>query len=813
LLLLFQDVRYAIRMLIAQRTFTIVAILTLALGIGANTAIFGIVNAVLLRPLPYGDPARVVMLWSHWINWDKTWVSQGELEDYQRAHSLQHVGAFQYAAFNLTGGGEPLRIRAATVQPEVFAALDARPIVGRLFTADEDRPGHEHVALLAEALWRSQFGGDRAIVGRSVLLDATPYTILGVLPASLRLPIDFATRQATALWIPLALGPSDPQERGNHGLFALGHLAAGVRLEQAQAEMDTITRGFRTTYPNQYDREFGLTLVPAPKEVFGAIRPALLLLLLAVGAVLLIACANVANLLLARSEARQMEIAIRTVLGAGRVRLIRQLVTESMVLALAGGAAGTAAAFLLIRGLVALDPLKIPRVQDVAVDARVLAFTAVVSIATGVLFGLVPAWRAAAGDPQAALKEGGRESRSASGWLRRVLVVAEIAASVVLVAAAVLLARSFAELLRIDSGFNPSHVLTLRTSLPSTRYPSGASLARTYREIARRLRESPAVEAAGAVTGLPLATTRGDWGIRIEGRPMDHRKGLAADWQVITPGYFEAMRTPLVAGRLFTDADDADTLPVIVVNETMARSYWPGVSPLGRRLTMGGNTRWLTVVGIVGDVHHRGLDAQPRAEMYRPHTQFRFGDANAPGISAMTWAIRTEGDPNTAASFARAAVRKVDPDLGISDVETMEQVVEDATSDRRLNLMLFALLGGLALMLAIVGVYGVVAYSVAQRTHEIGVRMAIGARPADVQRMVLADGGRLAAAGVAIGTLLGLVAARLLRGLLFHVSASDPTTFITVAIVLVAIAMFASYIPARRATRVDPMVALRKGLL
>jgi len=807
---LLSDMRYGARALVRQPAFALVAILTLALGIGANTAIFGIVNAVVLRPLPYSDPARVVMLWSHWINWDKTWVSQGELEDYRRqARSLEQVGAFQYAAFNLTGGGEPLRVRAATVQPQVFAALGAQPIVGRLFGPDEDRPGAEHVAVLGEGLWQSRFGGDRSVVGRPVLLDDVRYTIVGVLPDALRLPIDYATRQTTALWIPLALGPNDPQERGNHGLFALGRLAPGVRLASAQAEIDTITDGFRVTYPNQYDPEFGLTLVPAAREVFGGIRPALVLLLCAVGTVLLIACANVANLQLARSEARQKEIAIRTVLGAGRGRLIRQLVAESMVLAAIGGVAGVGVAFGLIRGLVGLDPLKIPRVQDVGLDGRVLAFTALVSVATGVVFGLAPALHAAGETLQPMLKEGGRDSHSSTGWLRQALVVAEIAASVVLVTAAMLLARSFTELLHVNSGFDASHVLTLRTSLPVARYPTGDSVARAYRDIRLRFRDMSGVEAAGAVTGLPLATTRGDWGIRIEGRAADHRKGLAADWQVVTPGYFEAMGTPLVAGRFFTDADSADTLPVIVVNETMARTFWPGLTPVGRRMTMGGNDRWLTIVGVVADVRHRGLDAQPRAEMYRPHSQFRFGSPTGPGVSTMTWAIRTAAAPAAATSFARAALHHVDPDLGISDVETMEQVVDDATSDRRLSLLLFALLGGLAFALAVVGVYGVVAYSVAQRTHEIGVRMAIGAQPSAVQRMILADGGRLALLGVAIGTAAAFAGARLLRGLLFHVSPTDPATFAVVSVAVVAVAMLAAYVPARRATRVDPMVALR----
>ena len=808
---LLQDLRYAIRTLLKQPAFTLVALLTLALGIGANTAIFGIVNAVLLRPLPYHEPDRIVLLWSHWTNWTKTWLSPPELADYQRqARSLEHVAAFSSTSFNLTAGpgSEPLRVLAAQVQSGMFAALGATTIAGRVFTADEDRPGHERVVMLTEGLWRSQFGSDPSIVGRTIDLDATPYTVVGVLPAALRLPLDYANRAFTQIWVPLALGPTDPQERGNHGLNALGRLTPGVSLSQAQAEIDTITRGFQQQYPNNYDTAFGLTLVPAPLEVFGDVRPALLVLLLAVGAVLLIACANVANLLLARSEGRQKELALRLALGAGRHRIVRQLLTESMLLALVGGVAGVALAYGLTQALVALDPLKIPRVQDIALDGRVLAFTAAVSLVTGLLFGIAPALQSARTDLQSVLKEGGRDSHVATGWLRRVLVIGEVAASVVLVAAALLLARSFARLLDVNAGFNPAHVLTLRTSLPSATYTDAAAMVKAYTEVGRRLRESPGVLAAGAVTGLPLASTRGDWGIRIEGRPSDPRDNLAADWQVVTPGYFEALGTPLRGGRTFTDADRADTLLVIVINETMAKKYWPGVDAIGRRMRMGGS-EWITVVGVVADIHHRGLDMQPRPEMYRPHTQFRYGGPEAPAVSTMTWAVRTADDPRAATSYARAAIHAVDPKLGISDIATMDQVVADSTSDRRLNMLLFALLGSLALALATVGVYGVVAYSVSQRTHEIGVRMAIGAKPGDVVRMMVSEGGRLAVVGVVLGSVAALAGARLIRGLLFEVSATDPLTFAAVAAALLGVALLASYIPARRATRVDPMVALR----
>jgi putative ABC transport system permease protein len=805
-----QDLRFAARTLTKQPAFTAVALLTLALGIGANTAIFSIVDTVLLRPLPYREPDRVVVMWSHWINWTKTWLSEPELADYRtQARSLEHVAAFDSTSFNLTGAGEPVRVRAAQVQAAMFAALGAQPIAGRVFTADEDRPGQAHVVMLTEGLWRSQFGSDPSIVGRVVQLDATPYTVVGILPADLLLPLDYAKRGPTHIWVPLALAPADPRERGNHGLNALARLRPGVSLTQAQAEIDTITRGFLQAYPDSYDREFGLTLVPAPLEVFGDIRPALLVLLLSVGAVLLIACANVANLLLARSEARQKELAIRVVLGAGRGRIVRQLLTESMLLSSVGGAIGIAVAYGLTRALVVLDPLKIPRVQDISLDGRVLAFTAAIAVITGVLFGIVPALQASRTNLQPSLKEGGRDSRVATGWLRHALVVGEIAASVVLVAAAILLARSFARLLDVDVGFNPSHVLTLRTSLPTAAYPNAASMVNAYAEVGRRLRESPGVEAAGAVTGLPLASTRGDWGVRIEGQPVDRNIPPAADWQVVTPGYFEALGTLLRAGRTFTDADRADTLPVIIVNETMARRFWPGISPIGRRLSMGNNNRWITVVGVVADIHHRGLDALPRPEMYRAHTQFRYGGQDAPAVDTMTWVLRTSADPVAAVGHARAAIRAVDANLGVSEVATMERVLADSTSDRRLNMLLFALLGGLALALATIGVYGVVAYSVTQRTHEIGVRMAIGAKPADVLRMVLGEGGRLALAGVALGSIAALAGARLIRGLLFEVSATDPLTFVGVASALFAVALLASYLPARRATRVDPMVAMR----
>ena len=809
---LWRDLGYAVRTLAKQAGFSVIVIATLALGIGANTAIFSIVNAVLLRPLPYPAPDRVVMIWSHWTDWPKTWVSEPELAAYRnQVRSLADVGAFQYAAYNLTGSGEPIRVRAATVQAPVFAAIGARPIAGRVFGADEDRPGHDRVAVLNETLWRSHFAADPHVVGRTLSLDGVPYTIVGVLPAALRLPLDYGTRTPPLVWVPLALGPPDPADATSHGLYALGRLAPGATLRQAQAEVDTVVTSTVRQYAGAYDPDFGASLVPAPQEVFGGVSTALVLLLCAVGAVLLVACANVTNLMLARSEARRKELAIRTVLGAGRGRLARQLLTEALVLSTAGGAAGLVVAGGLTRGLAALAPLKLPRIEQVGLDARVLGFAALVSIATAVLFGVVPAVQAARSDPQPALKAGGREAHAGAGRLRRALVVGEIAVSMVLVAAALLVARSFGRLMSVDAGFSAERVLTFRTSLPPVRYATGADMVAAYRNIGRELRALPLVNAAGGVAGLPLASTRGSWGIRIEGRPTHGRHLMdSADWQVVTPGYFDALGIPLRQGRRFTDADTADSLPVIVINEAMARKFWPGLNPIGRRMTMGPNDRWITVIGVVADVRQRELDAPPRTEMYRPHTQFRYGiSPEARAADTMTWVVRTSGDPRAAASDARAAVHRVDPGLGVSDVLPMTEVVADSTSDRRMTVLMFALLGGLALVLAAVGIYGVVAYSVTERTHEIGVRMAIGARAEDVRRMVLAQGLTLGLAGVAIGLALALGAARLIRGLLFQVRADDPVTFALVATALLAVTAAASYLPARRATRVDPMVAMR----
>jgi putative ABC transport system permease protein len=802
---LLHDLRYALRTLSSQRLFTAAAVLTLALGIGANTALFAVIDAVLLRPLPYRDAARVVVLWSHWTGWKKTWLSEPELADYRREMtSFDAVAGFSFAELNLTAGGDSIRIRACRAQAEIFQVLGIGLIAGRAFTGQEDQPARANVAVLSEHLWKSHFGGDPGAIGRRIQLDGSSYDVIGVIGGDVRLPTDYAARLSTDIWLPAALGTPDPSDRDNHGLFAVARLKPGATLTAAQAEINRLTTKFIGEWPRLYEPDFGVTLVPAPKQVFGDVAAALMVLLLAVGAVLLIACANVTNLLLTRAEWRQKEFAIRAALGADRSRIVRQLVTEALVLSLTGAIAGAILAVGLIRIFVAIDPVRIPRALDVAPDERVLASAAALAIACTLLVGLLPAWRAGRGAVQTALSLGGRWDHAARAGVGRSLLAGQMAASVALVAVALLLTRSFARLIDVDPGFDAAHVLTFRTSLPDDAYRDGAAVVRASAEIRRRLTDVAGAIAVGGVTGLPLATVRGDTSLRIENQPAVRG---SADWQVVTPGYFEALKTPLRAGRLFTDADQSNTTAVAVVNNALVRTYFSGRSPVGRRIALGLDRGWCTIVGVVADVHHRGLDAPPRAEAYRPHAQFRFGGAQGRAVTALTWALRSIGDPLALAASARTAVRAVDPDLGVSDVRTLQEVLNDSTSDRRLDAVLANLFGILAVVLTSVGVYGVVAYTVSRRTKEIGLRLAVGARTADVWRMLVVEIGRLAAVGISIGAAIAFTAGRLVRSLLFEAD-GDVWAVTTAAIVVGAVCVVTAVAAGRRATAIDPATAL-----
>ncbi|HXV62293.1 MAG TPA: ABC transporter permease [Vicinamibacteria bacterium] len=805
-----QELKYALRSLSKKPSFTFVVVGTLGLGIGANTAIFGVIKAILLSPLAYEDPDRVVMVWSRWQGWDKTWVSNAELLDYEeRAKTLSRIGAWSSRSVNLTGEGEPERVAAAAVTEGLFPALGVSPFLGRAFTPEEDRPGNDAVAILGWTLWQRRYGGRADIVGRSVEVDGHRRTVVGVMPRSFKLPLDYQEEGSTELWVPLAIDRQN-LSRGSHGLFAAARLTPGVSVAQATADLKAITAQLTEEglYPPQM--RFEAFAVTVADEVTGSIRPALVVLLVAVGFLLLIACANVANLLLARADARQREIAVRTALGASRRRLVQQLLIESIVLACLGGALGLALAYGGTVVLRAWSPGSVPRVAEVGVDGTVLLFTLAVSVATGVLFGLVPALRASRLDIADAFKEGSHGSTVGARrqWLRRALVVSELGLAVVLLIGAGLTLRSFWELRKIEPGFDASNVLTFRLSLPQPTYPDPMDVVRFYNELLEKVRSISGVQHAGAVRLLPLTSTMGDWSIVIEGReprPGDNPKG---DWQVVSEGYFEAMGVQLAEGRGIGREDRAETVQVVVINQTMANIYWPGESAIGKRFRMGGPDRpWITIVGIVKDERQNEINEIVKEKFYRPMAQFHVSSGSP--TRAMTLVVKTAADPSSVLVPIRDTIRSLDPNVPVYDVQTMEDVVSASVSEPRFTLMLLGLFACVSLILASVGIYGVLSYLVGQRTHEIGIRMALGAGAGAVLRMVLKQAALLALAGVVLGVALALGLTRLMTGLLYGVRPTDPLTFSGIVVVLVSVALVASYAPARRAARVDPMRALR----
>jgi putative ABC transport system permease protein len=803
------DVAATTRGLRRSPGFTAAAVLTLALGIGATATMFTVVNSVLLSPLPYAEPERRVALWNQWTGFEKTWLSELEVLDYRRlARTLEAVAAWSSGQANLTGGSEPVRIGVAQVTPDTFAVLGARPLAGRTFAEGEDREGVDRVAVISYNLWQSYFGGEADVVGRPMQLDGISRTIVGIMPRGFRLPTDFGEDAAepTQVWVPLYLDPAT-DNRGNHGLYAAAVLARGATAAQASAELRSIAAAWTREglYPPQ--DHFHTFAVPLDEEVRGTIRPVLLLLSAAVACLLLIACANVANLLLARAEGRQREIAVRAALGAGPWRIARQLLTESFVLALLGTTGGIAIALIAASLIQAIDPASLPKVSAVGIDAGVLAFTAAVGALTTILFGLVPVLRASRAHLTDALRDGSVTATAGSSRLRlrATLVVAETALAVVLVTGAGLMIRSVVALQRVDLGFDPSNVLTMRIALPQASYEKQEEVVAAYERLLERVRALPGVRHAGLMRALPLGTTIGDWGLTIEGytpsRRGDNPKG---DWQVVSSGALEALGEHLIRGRTFTASDASGTPEVALINETMARMYWPGQDPIGRRIRQGDSTRpWITVVGIVKDVRHNGLEVTIKEKFYRPHAQFQSAVRN------MHLVVKTAGDPMTFAAPIRAEMRAVDPSVPVANVRTMEEVVSTAMSQPRLAQGVLVLFGVMALLLAAIGLYGVLSYVVSERKQEIGIRMAIGAEPRGVRSMVLRQGLGLATAGVAAGTLISLALARLIESLLHGVTPHDPVTFISVPAVLVCVALLASWLPAWRATRVSPLLALK----
>jgi putative ABC transport system permease protein len=808
-----QDLRFGARGLARNPGFACAAVLTLALGVGANAAIFSVVNAVVLRPLPWNEPSRAVMIWSRWTAFDKTWVSVGEVNDYRReSRTLEAVGAWDDGQVNLTGDGDPERVAYGGVTANLFPVLGVAPIKGRTFRPEEDVPNGPKVALVGYGLWQRRYGADPNMVGRTIQINGVPYEVVGVMPRDFVLPTDFQNPAPTQLWIP-EQWDSTSTDHGNHGYYAAARLKPGVTEAQARDDLHSLAQEWtrRGLYPPQM--QFDTVVLTLEDEVVGRVRKTMWLLFGAVGFLLVIACANVANLLLVRAEARQREIAVRSALGAGTARMIRQLLTEGFVLALLSALAGLALATIGVRALAAWNPADIPRVAGAAIDWRVLLFTAGVAVVTTVLFSVAPAARLMRADVVESMKEGSANATVGGGRRRfnSALVVTQVALSLVLLAGAGLMLRTLWSLQRIDLGFDPAGVLTMRISLPEASYREADQVVGFFTRLVGDIRSVPGVRAAGAARSLPLGSTIGDFGLRVDGYVPPPGTNAKGDWQIVTAGYIEAMGEQIVRGRSIEPSDTPDSQLVGLINEEMARRYWAGRDPIGGRFRIGGRDGrpWVTVVGIVKGVRHNGLDALVKEKFYIPHTQWHRSLGNANLIRGMTIVARTDGRPEALAAPIRDAIRRLDANLPVADVRTMSDVVGTAMSAPRFTSVLLSIFGAIALTLSAIGIHGVLSYVVSRRTREIGIRVAIGAGRGAVLRMVLSSGLVLAAAGVVLGLVLALPATRLLRGLLHGVTPADPATFAVVAIGLLSIAGMASALPAWRASRVDPVVALK----
>jgi putative ABC transport system permease protein len=805
------DLRFGARLLARHPGFTAVAVVTLALGIGANAAIFSVVNAVLLRPLPWAEPARAVMIWSRWTAFDKTWVATGEVVDYRRrARTLQEVAAWGAGQVNITGNGEPERVSAGSVTANTFSVLGVGAAIGRTFSASEDLPKGPNVVVLGHGLWSRRYASDPGIVGRSIQIDGRPYQVVGVMPPGFLLPTDFQNPQPSQLWVPQQLDPAS-MDHGSHGLFAAARLQPGATVAQAADELHGIAQAMTREglYPVQM--KFDTVTISLEDEVVGGVRRSIWLLFGAVGFLLLIACANVANLLLARAEARQREIAVRAALGAGGRRMVRQLLTESLLLTGLSAAAGLALAGAGVRLLAWWNPASIPRIAGVTIDLRVALFTVLTALATSVLCGLAPALRALRTGLVESLKDGSQSASSGSARqrFRNALVVVELALAVVLLVGAGLTLRSLWALQSTPLGLQPDNVLTMRVSLPAETYPSAEQVVGFYQHLMARVRELPGVAVAGAARSLPLGSTIGDFGLTVEGFDPPPGTRPKGDWQIVTDGYLEAIGERVIRGRAFTPSDSTDGMLVALVNEELVRRYFPGRDPLGGRMKIGGDPRrpWVTIVGVVGNVRHNGLTEPVKEKFYVPHTQWHKATGNP--IRGMNLVVKTSTAPSSLTASVRDAIRGLDPNLPIADVRTMEEVVSATLSTPRFTGILLGMFAVVAVVLSAIGIYGVLSYLVSRRTREIGIRMAIGAGRGQVLGMVLRSGLSLALLGAGVGLVLAAGAARLMRSLLHDVAPGDPATFVFVAVTLPAVALAASVVPAWRATRVDPIVALK----
>ena len=808
------DLQLAVRMLRSRPLFPFMVVLTLGLGIGANTAIFSVVRGVLLRPLPYRAPRDLAMIWSQWTNFDKTWVSAWELVQYRgQSRLFQDVAAWgSGAGVTITGDQRPENVPVAEITANLLPLLGVAPVAGRVIAPEEDVPNGPRVVLVAHDLWVRRFGGDPGLVGRTLTLDGASWTVVGILPKTFRLPLEFQAKVPAQLLLPLRLDIANP-DPGSHSYYAVARLAAGVGADHATRELRALATRWTGERRFPESMRFTAFAVAIPDEVNGAVRRPLMVLMASVGLLLLLAAANVANLLLVRADGRAREIAVRAALGAGRGRLLQLALTESLLLAGLGGAVGLGLAWLGVGALSAWAPASVPRATEVGVDGSVLLFAVLTSLITGIIFGAAPAGRSSRVDLVSSLKDGGRGGSEGPGRRRsrEWLVGTQMAVAVLLVIGAGLTGRSFRNLTQIDPGFEVRNALTLRVALPDATYPGTADRIRFFQELGDEVRGLAGVRAAGFVRVLPIAAEIGDGGMRIEGRPVaPGEPNRSGDWQVVTPGYFEAMGIPLLEGRFFDRTDTPDGIQVIAVNETLAKQYFPGESPLGKRIQVGGapGTPWRTVVGVVGDVHHNGLTNPAKRAWFVPHNQF----AKSWGAtrSAMTLVARTAGDPRGLLKSIEGLLVRRDPSVPVTAVATLESVVGSAVREQRFTATLMAGLALLTLMLAAIGVYGVMSYSVTRRNQEIGVRLALGADPGRVRRLVIAEGMVPAAIGIRGGVAAAMGLSRFLGEILYGVGALDPLTFIAVPLLMVGVALGSALGPARRATRVDPVVALRR---
>ncbi len=798
---LWLDVRYALRSFRQAPGFVAVALIALTLGIGANSAIFSVLNAVLLRPLPYPHPERLVMIWEDYQRRGgprEEFTNPANFFDWRdQAQSFEAMYAFTGAGFTLTGDGEPERVFGASVTPGLFATLGTQPSIGRAFTEDEEKPGGPRVVVLTHGLWQRRFGANASIVGQSILFNGNPYQVIGVMPAGVRLPV---MTQAEFL-VPLQAGRIG---RGNAFLRVVARMKSGATLAQARAEMATIASRLAQQYPDA-NAEVGSYIVGLQDQLAGGTRTPLLILMGAVGCVLLIACANVANLLLARASVRQKEIAIRIALGAGRGQLMRQLLTESILLGGAGGVLGLLLASAGVHALMSTAPNLLPEIFDVTVDVPVALFTLLVGALTGVAFGIVPAWQASRPAVQSVLKECGAASAGASGQkLRAALAIAEIALSIVLLAGAGLLMRSFFAVLSVDSGFEPRHLLTLDLMAPRTRYPEGRQVADFYSTFLSRLKSFPQVENAAGITSPPFSQNRMDLGYVIEGEPPLAPGHMQAAWvRAVTPEYFSAARIRMLAGRAFSERDTVDAPQVVIVNESLARRHWPNGSAVGKRLAFGNadQPQWQEIVGVVGNVRSFGLEQEEPPAVYQAYW--------AAPVRALTFVVRSPQEPGQLAPQLRSLLREMDRDMVLGNLTTMESRMAGSLAQRRFTLLLLGSFATLALVLAAVGIYGVMSFSVTQRTREMGIRMALGAARGDVLRMVVGQGMVLVAVGIVIGVAAALGLSQLMATQLYGISPHDSLTYAGISLILGLAALLACFVPARRATQVDPLVALR----